>query len=361
MSLMKHFGRVVLSAVCVCALLLGSSCEHRPLEDLNTTHFLRVYLNENIQNVTYGFYDDSRKKPEYHSPELLRVGVYDKYTGELVSERYLHQKGSDARGNYLQGYIYAPVGEYNILAYNYDTRSTQTHSENDYGKIVAFTNTLTEGESNRLFSRSETLADDNRVEWPHQIISHQPDHIFAARMEGVQILPSEEVDTLCTPQGCCPTAESLVKTYYIQVNIKGAEYVRSAVALISGMAGSKTLHDGQMVMDDVTSLYFPLNNAAEKMRTGNTTHVAYASFNTFGKLPHVEGYIDITFEFKTTYNTVQTATFRLTDMFDTPVVQDKQWIIIDKVIEITPPEGEMGGGMQPGVGDWKQHEGSIVI
>jgi hypothetical protein len=361
MSLMKHFGRFVLSAVYVCALLLGSSCEHRPLEDLNSTHFLRVYLNESIQNVTYGFYDDSRKKPEYHSPELLRVGVYDKYTGELVSERYLHQKGSDARGNYLQGYIYAPVGEYNILAYNYDTRSTQTQSENDYNKIVAFTNTLTEGESNRLFSRSETLADDNRVEWPHQIISHQPDHIFAAQMEGVQILPSEEVDTLCTPQGCYPTAESVVKTYYIQVNIKGAEYVRSAVALISGMAGSKTLHDGQMVMDDATSLYFPLNNAAEKMRTGNTTHVAYASFNTFGKLPQVEGYIDITFEFKTTYNTVQTATFRLTDMFDTPVVQDKQWIIIDKVIEITPPEGEMGGGLQPGVGDWKQHEGSIVI
>ena len=46
MSLMKHFGRVVLSAVYVCALLLGSSCDHRPLEDLNTTHFLRVYLNE---------------------------------------------------------------------------------------------------------------------------------------------------------------------------------------------------------------------------------------------------------------------------------------------------------------------------
>jgi hypothetical protein len=48
-------------------------------------------------------------------------------------------------------------------------------------------------------------------------------------------------------------------------------------------------------------------------------------------------------------------------MFDTPMVQDKQWIIIDKVIEITPPEGETGGGLQPGVGDWNQHEGSIVI
>ena len=101
MSLMKHFGRVVLSAVYVCALLLGSSCEHRLLEDLNTTHFLRVYLNENIQNVTCGFYDDSRKNPEYHSPELLRVGVYDKYTGELVSERYLYQFPPKGHGQVL--------------------------------------------------------------------------------------------------------------------------------------------------------------------------------------------------------------------------------------------------------------------
>jgi hypothetical protein len=82
-------------------------------------------------------------------------------------------------------------------------------------------------------------------------------------------------------------------------------------------------------------------------------------------LPDVEGYIEISFEFKTIYNTVQTETFRVTDLFETPLVKNNQWIIIDKVIEIVPPEGGeddvTGGGLSPGVSDWEQIEGSITI
>jgi hypothetical protein len=44
------------------------------------------------------------------------------------------------------------------------------------------------------------------------------------------------------------------------------------------------------------------------------------------------------------------------------MVKDNQWIIIDKLIEITPPEGdESGGGLTPGVNDWDQVEGSVTI
>ena len=92
------------------------------------------------------------------------------------------------------------------------------------------------------------------------------------------------------------------------------------------------------------------------------TTVGYSTFNTFGKLPDVEGYIEITFEFHTTDNRVQTETIRVTDMFETEQVKEKQWIIIDKVIEIIPPEGEeTKGGMSPGVNDWVQIEGEITI
>ncbi|MBO7317872.1 MAG: hypothetical protein J6U43_04030, partial [Bacteroidales bacterium] len=41
-----------------------TSCEHRPLEDPYNAHYVRIYIDENIKNVTYGFYDDTRKKPE---------------------------------------------------------------------------------------------------------------------------------------------------------------------------------------------------------------------------------------------------------------------------------------------------------
>ena len=148
----------------------------------------------------------------------------------------------------------------------------------------------------------------------------------------------------------------------MQVNVKGVEYVQSAVALITGMAGSTRLHDRTMMANNVATVYFPLRNGITKKRNAEDVSVAYAYFNTFGKLPNEEGYIEITFEFKTKRNTVQTETIRVTDMFNTPMVRDNQWIIIDKTIEITPPEGEdIDGGMRPGINDWEQVESGFTI
>ena len=105
-----------------------------------------------------------------------------------------------------------------------------------------------------------------------------------------------------------------------------------------------------------------MKNDVSKMRSNDDTAVAYATFNTFGKLANVEGYINITFEFNTTWGTVQTESIRITDMFETQQVRENQWIIIDKVIEIVPPDdGESAGGMSPGVGKWDQVEGGITI
>jgi hypothetical protein len=196
-------------------------------------------------------------------------------------------------------------------------------------------------------------------------ICRQPDHLFVAKVEGVEIdKPDfyEAPDTIKNEKGTYPVAETIVKTYYLQFNIKGVEHVRSAVALISGMAGSKIMHSNEMVKDDVASIYFNLNNGKDKARTSDDIAVAYASFNTFGKLPHTEGYLDVTFEFKTIYNTVQTETFHITDIFETKMAKENQWIIIDKVIDIVPPEGaDTSGGITPGVTEWEQIEGSITI
>lgn len=339
------------------ATLLCSSCEHRPLEemDLYKSHFLRVYIDEEIRNVTFGFYDESKRRPEYSSPELLKVVVCDEVSGSKQSEHFLYDSGKDERGYYIQGSIGIPDGTYNILAYNFDTKDTQIKRESSYTSMTAYTEPLTEKEASRLFA--------SRGDYTN--ICRQPDHLFVARLEGVKTSRPdflEKPDTLKDDRGEHPVAESIVKTYYLQFNVKGVEYVRSAVALISGMAGSKTMHDDRMVEEDVSSIYFNLNNGKEKNRTSNDVAVAYASFNTFGKLPDVEGYLDITFEFNTVYNTVQTETVRVTDIFETEMAKEKQWILIDKTIEIIPPEdADTGGGMAPGVNEWEEKEGSITI
>ncbi len=353
--------------VLISMLLFCIGCEHRPLEDMVPAGnlFLRVYFDENIRNVTYGFYDDTKKRPEYHSPQMMRVVFCDEINGRVVTERYLSESGKDERGYYIQGLVSVPDGRYNMMAYNFDTKEIRIESENNYSSMRAYTPPLSESEVKRIFSTRNENSDINEV------ICRQPDHLFVARMEGVEVHTSQEAgppDTIVSESGLSPVAESIVKTYYLQFNVKGVEYVRSAVALISGMAGSKMMFNGEMVEDDVASIYFGLNNGKEKNRAAEPgveeeVAVAYASFNTFGKLPHTEGFIEIAFEFNTIYNTVQTETFRVTDMFETDVVKEKQWIIIDKVIEIVPPDDVevVGGGMAPGVSDWVEIESAITI
>ncbi|MBO5921839.1 MAG: DUF5119 domain-containing protein [Bacteroidaceae bacterium] len=318
--------------------------------------FVRVYYDENIRNVSFGFYDESKKKPEYSSPKMMRVMFFDNVSDKLVSERYLYDCGRDERGYYIQGKMNVPNGKYNMLAYNFDTNEIETRNNYSYRTISAYTNALSESEANRFFS---SRGDDATN------ICRQPDHLFVAKVEEINIdkpIYYEAPDTIKNNTGTYPVAETIVKTYYLQFNIKGVEHVRSAVALISGMAGSKNMHSNEMIEDDVASIYFNLNNGKDKARTSDDIAVAYASFNTFGKLPHTEGYLDVTFEFKTIYNTVQTETFRITDIFETEMAKENQWIIIDKVIEIIPPEdADTSGGMAPGVTDWEQIEGSITI
>ena len=338
-------------------LVICTGCEHRPLEmrQYEENIFVRVYYDENIRNVSFGFYDESKKKPEYSSPKMMRVAFFDNVSDKLVSERYLYDCGRDERGYYIQGKMNLPNGKYNMLAYNFDTKEIETRNNNSYYAMSAYTNALSESEANRFFS---SRGDDATN------ICRQPDHLFVAKVEDVEIdkpIYYEAPDTIKNNTGTYPVAETIVKTYYLQFNIKGVEHVRSAVALISGMAGSKNMHSNEMGKDDVASIYFNLNNGKDKARTSDDIAVAYASFNTFGKLPHTEGYLDVTFEFKTIYNTVQTETFRITDIFETEMAKENQWIIIDKVIEIIPPEGSDTGGMSPGVTDWEQIEGSITI
>lgn len=340
-----------------CFIFLLAGCEHRPLLELTDSHYIRIYLDEHIRNVSFGFYDETKEKPAYKTPKVMRITLSDPVSGEVMGEQYLQESGTDERGNYIHGYIQARPGTYNLLAYNFDTESTHVKYQNDYKRMEVYTNAVNEELRNRL--QSVRSVEDSRAE----VVRYEPDHFFVTTIDDVTLETKHRRDTIWAGKQEHPVAETVVKTYYMQVNVKGVEYVRSAVALITGMAGSVTLHNRAMIADNPSTIYFNLQNGrAASKGTDEMTTVGYGTFNTFGKLPDVEGYIEITFEFHTTDNRVQTETIRVTDMFETEQVKEKQWIIIDKVIEIIPPEGEeTGGGMSPGVNDWVQIEGEITI
>lgn len=345
---------------CLFMFMAIVACEHRPLEDPSSMHYVRIYLNEHLRNVSYGFYDDTKPKPEYKTPNVLRVTLCDPETGDVRAERYISGRGSDERGVYIDGYVAAAPGKYRLLAYSFDTQSTHVRNDKAYFDMQVYTKPISEELRSRLVSlRNAEFNDSTRIdEWE---ILYEPDHFFVETDELVAVHDNIYTDTLRTADGDHFTAESVVKTYYIQVNVKGIEYVKNAVSFITGMAGAAQMHDRTMVTDPPTSIYFEMNPGTRKSRTGETVAVAFANFNTFGKIQEAEGYILVTFEFNTIYGTTQVETIRLTEMFDTPQVRDNQWIIIDKTIEIIPPEGETAGGLTPGVNKWEEIEGNITI
>lgn len=343
-------------------LLCLSSCEHRPLVDLNELHYVRIYLDERLRNVNFGFYDETKEKPEYSTPQIMRVVLYDPSDGRVVAERYLREGGQDEKGNYLHGYISAPEGTYNLMTYNFDTSALRNKNEKWCYHMEAYTIPVSENIKDKLVSaRSSKDEGDEGFEEIEEILN-EPEHFFVKNSEWINIKLTDQVDTLRNSDGSDLVASSIVKTYYMQVNVKGVEYVRSAVALITGVAGSVRVFDGELNADNPASIYFPLKNDVSKMRTNSNVAEVYATFNTFGKLQNREGFIYVTFEFNTIWGTVQTETFKVTDMFETQQVKENQWIIIDKVIEIIPPEnGESAGGMSPGVSNWEQIEGGVTI
>lgn len=346
--------RFIRYAVLVAAAAAAVGCHRRPLVDVENTHYVRVYLDEELLNVTTGFYDESRRKPAYSTPSIMRVALFDPVSGRVVSERYLRGRGRDERGAYCDGYIAAAPGDYRLLTYNFGTESTVLRRENDYSSAEAYTNDIAAHLYNYLPSRAD--GDDA------ECIVYDPDHLFVDVCERVHIPYRSHVDTLRNEHGDFFTGRSVVKSYYLQIRVRGMQYASTAVSLLTGMAGSAMLHDRRMRTDNPVTLYFEMmrsdDKSARDAEDGMT--VIYTTFNTFGKLPDGDNRLEVAFDFITSDGRALSATLDITDKFSEPDAVEHQWIILDPVIEIPEPE-KPGGGFVPGVNDWGEINTDIII
>jgi len=331
-----------------------SSCERRPLLDLYNTHYVRVYIDEHLLNVTTGFYNPDHQKPVYTPPSIIRVALTDPKTGAVKSERYLRNMEEDERGRYYDGYIIADPGHYNMMAYNFDTEATVIGSANSHLEAKAYTNEI----ASHLYSKIPS-----RVKAPHpdERIVYEPDHLFVVDCGDVFVDYVDHLDTLKTPEGDHFTGKSIVKSYYLQVKVKGMEYASSSVSLLDGMAGSTMLKGCSMNADDKVTIYFEMLKSEP---VAEDEAVIYATFNTFGKLPDTISNLEITFDFITTYGKHYSEKLDITHKFKEPDAIDHQWIILDHTITIPDPpapEPGSGGGFMPEVGPWEDIETDIII
>ena len=365
---MRRMIHILCAAFAFCVLLLTTSCERRPLMDMSNTHYVRVYVDEELLNVTKGFYNEDYARPEYDSPDVLRVVLADPQTGVAKAERFLRDMGKDEKGTYYEGYIIANPGRYKLMAYNFDTESTLVGNANNHNDAKAYTNEIASHLKTKIPSRAPKQASNSAQTKSTEKIVYDPDHLFAASCGEVYVPYAEEIDTLQTLEGEHFKASSLVKSYYLQVKVKGLRYATSSVGLMTGLAGSAWLNGAGMDKEDPVTVYFEMmpgeSSAAGVMRTGgNDVATIYTTFSTFGKLPDAENELEITFDFLTTYGKPYSETIDVTELFSTPEAVEHQWLLVDHVIEIPePPEGETaGGGFTPSVDEWGDVETDIII
>ncbi len=325
----------------------ATGCSRRPLIDPQQTHYVRIYIDEELQNITTGFYNPDYAHPEYRSPEIMRVILYDA-AGRVASERYLRNRGRDERGTYYDGYIIAAPGDYTLLAYNFNTESTIVHSENSFASVGAYTNEIASHLRSRLSGRNSE---------PHEKIVYDADQLFVAQ-GGVHVSYSEKIDDLRAPDGEWFEARSIVEAYYLQIRIRNIRYVSSTVGLLTGMAGSVRLADGKVDADNDVTIYFEMQQS--DIVEENDTAVVYATFGTFGKLPGKTNELELSFDVLTTYGAKVTADIDITGKFGEPDATERRWLIIDGTIEIPEPPAS-GGGFTPGVSDWGDIHTDIII
>lgn len=331
-------------------MLVLFSCEHRPLEDISNTHYIRVYIDELIRNVTFGFYNEDRLKPEYERLKVLRAVLCDETSGAVVAEHFLQRSGMDENGFYLDGYMIAPPGNYKLMVYNMGTSAVIIGNDMFWGGMYAYTNTVAE----YLYSGYTHLR-ERRIGGD---VKYEPEHLFVVSQEQIVLGYQNKIDTIRTTDGQWLQAKSIIDTYYIQVRVKGIRHVMAAVSSLNGFSGSKLLCNGQISQKSIT-FYFNMHSA--EVEPENNTAVIYATFNTFGKLPNEKTMYSVTFEFITSDGRSQTETMDITPMFGTEQVIKNKWILIDKEIEIKPPPQVDGGGFTPSVNEWGNQETEIII
>lgn len=339
----------ILAVLC----LLLAACERRPLEDISNTHYVKVYVDENLKNVTEGFYNDSYARPSYKAPAVMRVALYDPHTGRVAAERYLRHTGVDEKGRWYDGYIIAEPGDYRLLVYNFDTEATIISAPGHYMEAKAYTNEI----ASHLRSRIPSRADSDEK------IVYEPDHLFTARYEGVHVPYVDYVDTLKTSEGePYFRGESIVQSYYLQLKVKGMQYVSSAMALLTGMSGYKWLHNGLMDETAPVTVYFDMSRTDEAAQDEDGAVVAYTTFNTFGKIPGISSDLSVTFDFLTVYGTSVSRTIDISLKFGESDAVEHQWLLLDETIEIPePPDGGGGGGFSPDIGEWGDENSDIII
>ena len=345
---MKRFGYILL----VVMLALGVGCERRELVDPDSSALLRVIIRtENIPNVTEGIYNPDVEIPSTNT-ESMRVLMYSKNEGRLLSQGFLNNRSINAEGNQtFSGNLRLGPGEYSMVGYNFDAANTIISDEINANTIKAYTSEISAEHYARVGSRADEL----------DCIYYQPDMLFVSRDMNLNIDSHTGVRTIEAE------AHPVVDTYYIQIRVKGVEYIAvnaAASAVITGMSPSNLIGQGLRNEEQSCGIYFEMNKGYDQRIRSKDNEVLCAVFNTFGKIEDASSDLTITMRVLTRDGKVHEKEVDMNPIFETEDARLRHWLLIEEVWElpkpVTPPSTG-GGGFQPVVDDWDDVQADIPI
>ena len=138
------------------------------------------------------------------------------------------------------------------MAYNFDTEVCIVRNYNDFNKSYVYTNEIATHVRARVSKNAMKVVQKNMQREMYRVaqklalkgqqkvtkagedvteerIVYDPDHFFLANCGDIYVPYTDELDTLTTPDHDYFTAESVVKSYYIQVPVKNIDYATSSL------------------------------------------------------------------------------------------------------------------------------------
>ena len=329
--------------------ILFTGCERRELVRNNASINIRLDLQLNVKV--------NGKIEALPTPEMMRVMFFDYETFDLITESYLPAGG---------GNVSIPPGRYKLIVYNFDTETTLLRNDRNYYSIEAYTNEIPTSMRSAIlnsiqYSIPASKGGSDDTDWDKLLskvqsnpIVYEPDHLFVSHEE-IEVLNIEGEQVIEA------SAETIVETWEIFVNIKNEQYIASARALLTGQIGSNFIglpkEEGKTDTD--VTLMFDMEPEDEE----GENHVIASKFNTFGKNPSVDSRLWLTIIIKTTGGDILEWHRDITDEFFMDEALENNTIHIQDEIDVPIPENPQGGGggFQPGVEDWEEENIPIEI
>lgn len=346
----KPFFRAAVAASVV-LLTLAVSCQRRPLYDLDERVRLVVEIDtDGISNITKDIYNPKIAVPSL-STDMLRVLVYGPTTKALLTQSFISEKSHAANGHeVISGTVEVGQGDFDFVAYNFDTPTTKIKSEDNENNALAYTEEVPASLKEKYLTKA---TDFNSLP-----VNYEPEHLFVARIMDYHISARDTLSVIYAK------ANTIIDTYYIQIRVDGLKNAASAFGVISGLSPSNTFVPNVRTSSPATGVYFDLIKSTDDNIAEENKDVLCAIFSTFGKLENVSSDVLFTVNVVDANGDIQQKEVNLDAIFKTENAVKRHWLLIDEVWKIEPPDpgpGVSGGGFQPEVGDWDPEEGGISL